>query len=290
MLGKRVILLFLACADICFGQLNWSIKNLSASVSLNSVTYGNSQFVAVGTMGTYLGYFSTILTSSGDTTWKTNYSDTASSVLNSVTYGNGRFVAVGYQTNPGATNSNPSSYHGIILNSANGTDWTMRDSGSTWPLFYSVTYGNSQFVAVCDSGMIFTSPDGAIWTKKPSGTTSWLSSVAYGDSGFVAVGPDTIVTSPDATTWAKQSFDTAYSLSCVTYGNDLYVTAGFPDFVATSPDAMTWTTRHSGTGGNGVFLRSVAYGSGLFVAVGDFLGYHSIQVYGRILASSDGLT
>jgi hypothetical protein len=284
-------ILFLACADMCFGQLNWSISNLSASVSLNSVTYGNSQFVTVGVEQTSLAYCGIILTSSGNTIWRTSYSDTASSSLNSVTYGNGKFVAVGYQTNPGATNSNPSSYHGIILNSTNGTDWIIKDSSATWPPFYSVTYGNNQFVAVGDSGIIFTSPNGLIWTRKLSGTTSWLSSVAYGNSRFVAVGPDTILTSPDGTTWSKKSFDTTYFLSSVTYGNDQFVTVGFPDFVMTSSDAMTWTTRHSGTGGqNGVFLQSVAYGSGQFVAVGGYNVYHAALVYGRILVSPEGIT
>ena len=45
----------------------------------------------------------------------------------------------------------------------------------------AVTYGNSQFVVVGESGTILTSADGTLWTERISGTDSYLSVVAYGN-------------------------------------------------------------------------------------------------------------
>jgi hypothetical protein len=52
---------------------------------------------------------------------------------------------------------------------------------------------------------------------------------------------------------------------------------GLGGTILTSPDGVTWTRRTSGTNSE---LRGVAYGDGLFVAVGD----------GTILTSPDGVS
>jgi len=80
-----------------------------------------------------------------------------------------------------------------------------------------VTYGNSTFVIVGNSGTILTSPDGTSWDNRTSGTTVTLSEVTYGNNIFVPVGSSgTILTSPDGTTWTSRSSGTYLGLSGVT--------------------------------------------------------------------------
>jgi hypothetical protein len=43
-----------------------------------------------------------------------------------------------------------------------------------------VSYGNSIFVAVGDSGAILTSPDGANWAVETSGASAHLEGIVYG--------------------------------------------------------------------------------------------------------------
>ena len=65
-----------------------------------------------------------------------------------------------------------------------------------------VTYANSTFMSVGDSGTILTSPDGSSWTSRTSGTSNSLYGVTYGNSTFVAVGGyGYIRTSSDGTSW-----------------------------------------------------------------------------------------
>ena len=50
-----------------------------------------------------------------------------------------------------------------------------------------VTYGNSTYVAVGQSGRILTSSNGTSWDNRSSGTTSNLVGVTYGNSKFLTL-------------------------------------------------------------------------------------------------------
>jgi len=52
-------------------------------------------------------------------------------------------------------------------------------TSGTSKLLNEVTYGNSIFVTVGNSGTILTSPDGNLWTKRTSGTSKYLIGVTY---------------------------------------------------------------------------------------------------------------
>jgi hypothetical protein len=68
----------------------------------------------------------------------------------------------------------------------------------------------------------------------------------------------------------------------VTYGNGTFVAVGDGGTILTSPDVASWTQRTSG----GQSLYGVAYGKGLFVAVGGYSDpWSSASV---ILTSPDG--
>jgi hypothetical protein len=301
---KICALLSLACSGLCFGQSKWNlIDPLPQTNALFSVTYGNKLFVAVGILGSILtspdaaiwtirnsvqnydylrsvtygngqfvvvgdremlfgnfhGTTGVVCTSFNASAW-TNVSDGTWEEFYSVIYAKNQFVLAG------GIGDIP---FGMILTSTDAGILTRKfiDTSSVSPL-YSVTYGDSQFVAVGVGGEIVCSPDAVTWTiKKTASINSELSSVTYGDSQFVVVGSGGVIfTSPDAVTWTIRNSGTAKNLFNITYGNGQFVVVGDSGIILTSPSAKAWTVRNSGTT---KLLYSVAYGDSQFVAVGD---------------------
>ena len=155
----------------------------------------------------------------------------------------------------------------------------------------SVTYGNSLYVAVANSGTgsrVMTSPDGVNWTSRTSAADNNWTSVTYGNGLFVAVANsgtgNRVMTSPDGITWTSRNSALNNSWSSITYGNGLFVAVangGIGNMVMTSPDGIVWTSRSA----SAVYSwNSVTFGNGLFVAVSSTgTGY-------RVMTSSDGIT
>jgi hypothetical protein len=114
----------------------WTGQNSGVSTTnyFESVIYGNSRFVVVGTNGT-------IVTSSDGVTWTIQNSGTTDHLLY-VSYGNNRFVVT--------------SMSGGILTSPDGMTWSIQNSGTPNALL-SVTCGNGLFVAVGAAGTILIS-------------------------------------------------------------------------------------------------------------------------------------
>jgi len=164
----------------------WTHANVPTEISnfnLSGVTYGNNLFAAIASSGNENG--SRILTSQDNgQNWKINFSTQDQSLYSiafgseyiyftkdpnatnwqsadltfegdmilSIAFGHGEFVGVGQGGNAG-----------LIYQSENGTDWTMRED--RYPVDWSaITYGNSMFVSTTQSGHVFTSPEGLNWT------------------------------------------------------------------------------------------------------------------------------
>ena len=284
-----VILIFLSDNSSADPLDHWHWRNpLPQGNHLSGMAYGNGAFVAIGDSGT-------ILTSPDGAAWTTRSPDTLNQLFG-VAYGNGTFVVVGAS--------------GTILTSPDGVTWTTRSSGTASQLS-RIAYGNGIFVAVGASGTILTSPDGVTWTLRVSGIADHLSGVAYGKGIFVVVGGSSpasigpssgylsvvIITSSDGITWTPRSPGTTNPISAVAYGNGIFVavantpppmgfnpsssvqhvtSSGFDAIILTSSDGVTWTPQSSS---GASFLSDVAYGDGLFVAVGGF----------NILTSPDGI-
>ena len=173
-----------------------------------------------------------------------------------------------------------------------------------------VTFAKNLFVAVGEQGMILTSADGSNWVKQVSGTTIRLRSVSFGKGQFIAVGGDAapninriVLTSSNGLNWVTQSYTVEISLGDVTFGNGTFVAVagGFTSDILTSTNASNWTVRATVSGlltsaifasnnfvivGNSIqtsrdgitwsnrfsasqSLRGIVYGRGLFVGVGD---------------------
>jgi hypothetical protein len=180
----------------------------------------------------------------------------------------------------------------------NTTLWT---SASKAANLSSMAASDSVMVAVGwrsedSTGIIITSRDGDTWTPQTSGTKSFLHSVAWTGSRFVAVGgptdkvsgSTTILTSPDGTAWTPHDVGMTNVLFSVEWtGSQLVAVGGLPRndsgsaIILTSPDGETWTARESGVSGEGELLGDVAWTGSRFVAV----GYPGI-----VLTSPDGVT
>ncbi|MEX0324202.1 MAG: PKD domain-containing protein [Puniceicoccaceae bacterium] len=124
-----------------------------------------------------------------------------------------------------------------------------------------------------------------IWTKQTSGTTEHLNDVAVGGSRIVAVGNDAITLySDNGTSWTShQSFDVNsvnIYLEGITYDGSQFISVGMDyDFgqggweqtIYTSSNGTSWTERYDSDSGSGsnFRLRDIAYGNGIYIAVGD---------------------
>lgn len=151
-----------------------------------------------------------------------------------------------------------------------------------------ICYAAGLYVAVGDSGNIYTSPDFSTWTRRTSNSSSLLWDVCYANNIFVAVGRDkTIVTSPDGITWTRRVYTSGYGdFYRVRYINNQFITAGAGGALMTSADGITWTSITTGITGD---LWCVAMGAGVYVVSGnggnvytgsslDSLTQHSIGV------------
>jgi len=159
---------------------------------LNSVTYGDGTFVAMG-QGWHRGwltpsFWDLSLASRDGTTWINRTPEIYSPVI-AVAYGDGTFVAAERFLN-------------AIWSSTDAVTWTKGlVAGSFSGVFKGIAYGGGTFVVVGDvhdygigalgaRGPVFTltSPDGETWTPRSSGTQYELHGVTYGGGTFVAVG------------------------------------------------------------------------------------------------------
>lgn len=123
------------------------------------------------------------------------------------------------------------------------------------------------------------------WTQRTSGTTADLNDIAYGGGKIIAVGGNqgTWCSSTNGSTWSTGTIwtggSTAYNLNSqgIIFDGNQFIIAGYDydfspsvdDFIGviyTSNNGITWTRRLA-TGG-GVFLYDVAFGGGVYLAVG----------------------
>jgi hypothetical protein len=136
----------------------------------------------------YCNYF--VLTSSDGAIWTSNsgtgFSVTSVIFVSSASAGiTDQFFAFCYGINDS-----------VLMTSADGMNWTTRNSGLPPCFIRSATYGNGQLVAVGyqiyghQTGAIFYSPDATTWTIKTLGNNVFPNSVTFGNGLFVAVGKD----------------------------------------------------------------------------------------------------
>jgi hypothetical protein len=174
----------------------WTGRNsgTSGTLYLCSVTYGNGLFLVVGWDTAVLA--GAVLISLDGSTWIYRDPGTTAGIytteLTFVTYGNGLFVAVGI-----GVEERKGVWYKRILTSPNGTTWTATNldtPATTIQPITSVTYGNSQFVAVGLGGTILTSKADNIGVIQSSSKVLYTSKlrININKNGIAALLPQTL--------------------------------------------------------------------------------------------------
>jgi len=124
---------------------------------------------------------------------------------------------------------------GTILTSADGSEWTARDSGVRNVVgnnLYSVVSGPNGYFAVGDSGIILMSEDGTSWKLASSGTPNMFIGVTYCSDRYIAAGAakseekpaktkmTRIFVSGDGKKWAVEGIEDAELFLAAACGSD----------------------------------------------------------------------
>ena len=263
---------------------NWIGQFSGTTNYFSSVTYGNGNFIA-----TERQFFNSLIcASSTGSDWTSRLVLTNVVYLYDIAWGGGYFVLVGDRFVPPCTQ--PCFLQPAIYFSGDGTNWDVRGK-SSYGRFSGVAFGTGTFVIVGETGEILQSdpiPEPPTISTQPqdqillAGGTASFSVVAEGTiplqyQWFKA---DTLVATATEQVFSitnVRDFDAgAYS---VVITNTLGSVTSAPAVLTVLDPLGQWHSRNPVPPGNN-FLRNIAYGSGMFVAVG---------WYGTILTSLDGL-
>ena len=168
---------------------------------------------------------------------------------------------------------------------ASGTVWTEQSNPKDFRL-NAVDFDGTTWCALgitdgTDTYMV-TSTDAVTWTEKAHGTgTTFMNGIIFAESLWVAVGnadggDSKIITATSATgTWTERTSPTDSRLSDITHGNGVFVAVGNAEgaepFAVYSLNGTTSWTRGIVTSIPADLLIDVAYGAGVFCAVGQTL-------------------
>lgn len=180
-----------------------------------------------------------------------------------------------------------------------GTTWTQR-LAATGTQFNKVAYnGSNLYVAVGNSGQLYSSTNGTTWTSRTSGFgANAINDVFFGNSLWVAVGVNgTITTSTDGTTWtARTSNMSTNAINAVIYANSLWVAVGEgggttnTGGITYSTDGLTWTRKSQsltvGTSYNDVIWNGTNWIVGAANSTNNYL--YATAPSGTWTAGSDG--
>ncbi len=253
-----------------------------------AVAYGNGKFVAISRVYNDI-YPYTVnhvyrMTSTDGLNWETPVElDDAGSGFNSLVFLDGNFMAQGRS--------------GSLMVSANGENWSRQETGVLETL-HAMTYADGTYILVGGQGTLLSSADRRTWVQRRQGTRNALHGVAYGSGRFVAVGDGgTLLQSADGVAWGEVAMPHDSPLRGVVFADSRFAVVGdtwlyewFDEdgqtncweertSLYTSSDGVSWERQRPRTQ-VAVQLNGIAYGNGLFVAVGDT---------GDVLTSTDGV-
>ena len=140
--------------------------------------------------------------------------------------------------------------------------WGSRSAPSQAEDIWCVAFANDTFAATTSQGNVLTSPDGLSWKSTPASPGTVLTSIAYGQGQWVAVGSGgTILVSGDLATWTKVVSPTSSKLNGVAFVDegpqlDFFVAVGDNGTILTTNNVQSWTTVPSGVTG---FLHGISY-------------------------------
>ena len=189
----------------------------------------------------------------------------ASTTWSSSSYANGRFVAV-------------SSAGGNSAYSVDGANWTAMTGLSSASAYVGTASGaisaTTYYVTVAGSTattVAYYSTNGTSWTAMTGLQSNTWTSVAYGNSRFVAIGNGTATSySANGTTWSNGGAVSNANYVSIAYGSGparfvaIAGGTGLSTTTAYSTDGAAWT---AGSLPQSAYWTSIAWGNGRFVAV-----------------------
>jgi len=157
--------------------------------------------------------------------------------------------------------------------------WVWRNPLPTGDDLTSIAYGDGQWLAVGNGGNILTSNNGTSWIVQTTGTSRYLSKVAWNGSQWVVVGTEgTILSSSNGSSWVEQISGSTTDLEDVAWNGNQWVAVGYNGVILTSDNGSSWTLQTTGVTNR---LCKVAWNGSQWITVG---------WYGAILTSVDGNT
>jgi hypothetical protein len=211
---------------------SWSKENLGVEGGLNSIVWGDSQFVAAGD---WAGSRGIIMTSRDGISWASNSSDSIP-CISSIEWGNSRYVAAGICH---YFDQNRAKFCSAIVSSQDGINWVTQrfDTGQ---MFFPELWADSLFIVGGTSPGLYTSPDGISWTKREN-VPAETRCIVRNDTEFVLAGYILNRTSSifcyssyDGISWTLQRPPSDF-LSSMAYGNGEIVATGTGGNILTYP-------------------------------------------------------
>jgi hypothetical protein len=233
---------------------------------LDGIVWHKSQYVVVGAVGT-------ILTSSDGVDWKDHSIAIDDPLLSVAASGNLYAIVRG---------SGPANDHSAILtnrNPAKPGDWQLA-FGVVDPSAHSelarIVWDGNAFVAL--GGIIATSIDGVVWTHVASPALDILDVVAFSGDAIVAADDvgSILASTLDGLNWTPESSNFIdESLTSIVWNGSVFGAVGeFGSFISSS-NGLDWDVNAFALP---ISAQSLAWGNGMYVAVGD----------GGIARSTDG--
>ena len=132
----------------------------------------------------------------------------------------------------------------------------------------NISYGNSLYVAVEPTGLIYASSNGVGWHQSAnvSASASSISALAFGAGTFVISGGNGyLASSTNGVTWTTRTSGTTNNLNDVEYLNGAFYAAGDATTLLKSTDGSTWTPVTVSVGTASDMFVNADYGSGYLV-------------------------
>jgi photosystem II stability/assembly factor-like uncharacterized protein len=257
--------------------------------TLYGATYENNTFVAVGAGGKI------VKSTDNASSWQIS-TTSREEQLNGIALGGSTLNVVGHGGYNYISSNTGSSWSRGQLPTAGWQNLSPNGNAFYYnPNLYGVSFGNSTFVAVGDTGKIVRSTNnGANWSHVTTGRlvdsgshrvslygTNHLRGVTFGNNTFVAVGytGKIIRSTNEGSSWDNVTKVNNNNLYGVTFGNGTFVAVGQSGTIIKSTNnGASWSS--SSSGGN--TLNGVTFVNNIFMAVGED---------GRIVKSTaDGVT
>lgn len=276
----------------------WEEAAAGEGAELQQVIFAGDLFVAVGgRQESFANSTGLLLTSADGLDW-TDRTWPDSPPLTGVAYGNGRYVAASSGVEALFASADAKRWEVVRRQDAGIWNYRRIDFGGG-QFFAAVRYADS-FVsadglawtetagtgfaatAVWAGDRFFTeslshSPDGATWSEpaqRPDSPDYAMYDLIYAGGLYVAVGQNLLATSPDGGVWTSRRTGPGRGLADIAVGGGRYVAVGSEGVVVTSDDREQWrvvkeykplapTPWYSRPN-----LAAVAFGAGVFVAVG----------------------